>query len=57
MDKTRASLRRVRVYLALLLICGVYAVLPHDHGAKARARDAAGSAMDWAAAHIWRIEK
>lgn len=49
MDKTRASLRRVRIYAALLLICGIYAALPHDYGAKAQARE-------WVS-HIWRLGK
>lgn len=57
MDKTRASLRRVRFYAAVLIICGIYAALPHDHGAKSHARQAVGSALDWTASHIWRGEK
>lgn len=54
MDKTRASLRRVRVYAVLLVVCGVYATLPADDrkGAQQRIQDAAHAALDWAAHHM-----
>ncbi len=38
MDRTRASLRRVRVYAALIVACGAFALLPSDHRAEARDR-------------------
>jgi hypothetical protein len=51
MDKTRASLRRVRVYAVLLVVCGVYAVLPptQREAARLRAHDITEAALDWAA--------
>lgn len=54
MDKTRASLRRVRVYAALLVVCGVYAILPptQREAAHQRAHDITRAALDWAAHRI-----
>lgn len=51
MDNTRASLRRVRGYIALLIVCGVYAMLPptQREAALSRATSIAHSATDWAA--------
>lgn len=51
MDRTRASLRRVRVYVILLIVCGIYAVLPltQREAALDRASSIAQSATTWAA--------
>ena len=59
MDRTRASLRRVRVYVILLLVCAVYAALPVSdrENAKAHARQMVGDAINWAVAHVGRIEQ
>lgn len=49
MDKTRASLRRVRVYAVLILGCLLYAGLPltHREMARERAQHIIESANDW----------
>lgn len=49
MDKTRASLRRVRVYTMLILGCLLYAGLPLTHReiARERAQHVMESATDW----------
>lgn len=54
MDKTRASLRRVRIYAALLVVCGVYAVLPptQREAAHMRVHGITQAAVDWAAEHL-----
>lgn len=53
MDKTRASLRRARIYAAVLVACGIYAALPVSHRETFRAefREAAGRAIDWIVDH------
>lgn len=51
MDKTRASLRRVRVYAVIVAACLLYACLPPTHRelAQQRAQWFMQSAMDWTA--------
>lgn len=51
MDKTRASLRRVRGYAAVVVMCLLYACLPPTHReiAQQRANWLMQSAMDWTA--------
>ena len=56
MDKTRASLRRARVYAAVLLVCAIYATVPQPHRETLRGtiRAAAGDAIGWAQDHLRR---
>lgn len=59
MDKTSNSLRRVRGYIVLLVVCAIYAVLPESPReiAKDNARQLAGAAIAWVVAHTGRVEK
>jgi len=56
MDKTRASLRRARVYAAILAVCAVYASIPQPHRQTLRdhAREAASRAAEWVQNHLQR---
>jgi hypothetical protein len=51
MDRTRASLRRVRAYAILIAACLVYATLPHSKRevAEHRAQHLTTVAIDWVA--------
>lgn len=56
MDRTRDSLRRVRLYILVLIACGFYAAMPRPERDEAvmRAREAAHGAARWA---VEAIEK
>lgn len=59
MDRTRASLRRARVYAAVLAVCAVYAAAPQSQRETLRgqAREAASHAADWFNQHFPRGPK
>jgi hypothetical protein len=54
MDKTRASLRRVRVYAVLIVVCLLFAGLPQTRREinQQRAQYLTSAAVEWVAHHL-----